>query len=106
MRNSLVAVALANLLLIGCSALKPFPKSPSVASRCDEAVSQGLAYGRGAALAVAEAGIAHQIDDIRGYLLSEGFHRVRPAGGSRTCQPWELGGGLTQCVVIKRFCGH
>ena len=106
MRIFLVAATCANLLLAGCSALKLAPKAPPLSSRCDEAVSQGLAYGRGAAQAIAEAGIGHQIEDIRGYLLSQGYHHVRPAGGSHTCRPWELGGGLTQCIVVKRFCGH
>ncbi len=106
MLSPVLVAAVATVLVAGCSSLKQSMTSRPLAARCDEAVSQGLAYGKGGALAIAEAGIRPQIDDVRGYLLSQGLHHMRPAGGSHTCQPWSLGGGLTQCVVVKRFCGR
>ena len=106
MRNPILAAIFVSFTLSACSSLKQAMTSRNLSGRCDEAVSQGLAYGKGGAQAIAEAGIRHQIDDVRGYLLTQGFHKIRPAGGQTVCQPWSLGGGLTQCVVVKRFCGH
>jgi hypothetical protein len=74
--------------------------------RCDDAVSQGTAFGRGAARAIAVNSLRNQVADVRGYLLSQGLRRVRPANRSVTCRPSGLGYGLIQCTAVTRYCGN
>jgi hypothetical protein len=73
--------------------------------RCDEAVSQGVGFGQGQARAVAVSGLRNQLDDVRGYLVSQGIRRVRPTGKSVSCHNHPFGGGLVQCTAVTRFCG-
>lgn len=104
--NRLTVPAVAALLLAGCATLAPETSQNATTLRCDEAVGQGLSAGAGYARAIAESGVRYQVGDVRGYLLSAGLHRVRPAGKTVTCKPYLLGGGLTQCTVVARFCGR
>jgi hypothetical protein len=74
--------------------------------RCDEAVAQGVGFGKGQARAVAVSSIRNQVDDVRGYLVSQGVRHVRPTDKSVTCHNHPFGGGLVQCTAVTRFCGR
>lgn len=101
-----VAVSLAvGVFAAGCVTYSPYQNQTS-AMRCDEAVTQGTAFGHGAARAIAVNSLKNQIGDVRGYLVSQGVRRVRPAERSVTCRPHALGGGLIQCTAVTRFCGR
>lgn len=88
----------------GCASYEPAPRQQA-ALGCDEAVSQGSAFGRGQARAIAVNGLRYQIDDVRGYLLNQGFRHVRPAECSVTCRDHPFGYGLVQCTAVARLCG-
>lgn len=98
-----VAVAVA---LAGCATFAPEHAQSVAGSRCDEAVGQGVAFGRWHARAIADSHARVQTDDVRGFLLAAGLRHVRPAGRSASCAPYGLGAGLTQCTVIARYCGR
>ena len=102
-RSVLAASAIA--AAAGCATNAP-TASHNPTFRCDEAVSQGTAFGRGQARAIAVNSLRYQVDDVRGYLLGQGLHRVRPAERSVTCSPSALGAGLVQCTAVTRFCGR
>jgi hypothetical protein len=74
--------------------------------RCIEAAGAGTGESSRDARAMAEADISRQVSDVRGYLLSQGMRRIRPRGTSISCKPFPFGGGLTQCTLVRRFCGR
>ncbi len=101
---AVVAIAAA---LSGCATVSENSHQPrNVSNQCDDAVAQGTAFGRGHAQAIAVNSLRNQIGDIRGYLLSQGLHRVRPAGHSMSCRPSALGYGLIECTAATRYCGR
>jgi hypothetical protein len=102
---SVLLIAGVALLASGCATNAPGP-ARNASLRCDEAISQGTAFGPGEARAIAVNSLKHQVDDVRGYLLAQGLHRVRPAERSVTCGPSALGAGLVQCTAVTRFCGR
>ncbi|MEQ1651570.1 MAG: hypothetical protein ABL897_03690 [Hyphomicrobium sp.] len=95
---------LALTLVSACASYDAAPPRQS-AIGCDEAVTQSTAFGRGQATAIAVNSLRHQVSDVRGYLLSQGFRHVRPAGRSVTCRLHPFGAGLVQCTAVARFCG-
>ena len=98
--------AVAALAATGCATFDKPSTQAAEAQRCYEAVGQGTAFGKGHARAIAENDISQQASDARGYLVSSGIRRVRPAGQSLTCKPFALVGGMTQCTVVARYCGR
>ncbi len=101
-----VSVSVALSVIAGGCVTAPAPATQKYVMRCDEAVTQGTAFGRGEARAIAINSLRNQIGDVRGYLVSQGLRRVRPTERSVSCRPHALGGGLVQCTAITRFCGH
>jgi hypothetical protein len=101
-------VCLVSPLLLAACVTAPEIRQPVSTSklRCDEAVASAVGFGRGEARAIAENSARQQAGDVRGYLLSSGVSRVRRAGSQVSCRPFALGGGLTQCVAVHRFCGR
>jgi hypothetical protein len=100
------AVALA-AIVSGCATESEAPRSTKSSSLvCEDAISQGVGFGEGEARAVAAAGVHDQTSDIRGYLVSQGIHRVRATERSVTCRPHAFGGGLVKCTAITRYCGR
>lgn len=107
MLRQALAIALGVIVLSGCVTAPQAPRPTTSSSlRCDEAVGQAVSFGRGQARVIAERSARQQVSDVRGYLLGTGISRVRPAGSEVTCRPYALGGGLTQCVAVLRFCGR
>ena len=99
--------ALMAVLLSGCATYSNNSSNNRASQiRCDEAVSQGVGFGHGQARAVAVSGLRNQLDDVRGYLVSQGVRRVRPTGKSVSCHSHPFGGGLVQCTAVTRFCGR
>jgi hypothetical protein len=104
--RALAAVALA-AALAGCATVSNDQTQVRKSSnRCDDAVAQGTAFGRGQAQAIAVNSLRNQVGDVRGYLLSQGLHRIRPAERSLTCRRSALGYGLIECTAVTRFCGR
>ena len=104
--SSLVSISLAGSILAACASLAPVASDRRADQRCDEAVSQAVSFGPGQARAIAESSVRQQEPDVRGYLVGAGVRRVRSAGKSVNCKPYALGYGLTQCVVVARYCGR
>jgi hypothetical protein len=102
LRPTVAAVVV--VLVAGCASYEPAPQQQS-ALGCDEAVSQGSAFGRGPARAIAINSLRYQIDDVRGYLLNQGFRHVRPAKRTVTCLDHAFGYGFVQCTAVARLCG-
>ena len=103
---SIYLITAVAITLGGCATFAPEPAQSVAASRCDEAVGQGVAFGRGRARAIAESHARVQVDDVRGFLLAAGLRHIRSAGRNVSCAPYGLGTGLTQCTVVARFCGR
>lgn len=101
-----VSVFVALGVLAGGCVTAPTSAPQKYVMRCDEAVTQGTAFGRGEARAIAVNSLKNQVGDVRGYLVSQGLRRVRPVERSVTCRPHALGNGLVQCTAVTRFCGH
>lgn len=98
------AVAIA-ALVAACMPTRPeAPLSP-----CDVATGTATSYGRGIALARAEASLRGKVPDARGELVSTGVRRVRVIATRRSCEPYTLFGrstGLVTCRVQARLCGR
>jgi hypothetical protein len=98
---------LAAVVLSGCATQGDNVSTRRAAKiRCDEAVAQGVGFGQGQARAVAVSSIRNQVDDVRGYLVSQGAVHIRAIDKSVTCRPHTFGGGLVQCTAVTRFCGR
>ncbi|MEQ1716671.1 MAG: hypothetical protein ABL907_11910 [Hyphomicrobium sp.] len=109
-RHVLFRAACVQLVVLAVSACVPLERA-SIAdrrpmARCAEAVADGLAAGRGHATALAMAGVRHQYDDARGYLLANGYRRVRVVQQEARCGPHPLGIGLVKCTAYARLCGR
>ena len=78
----------------------------SVRTGCEEAVAQGVSAGRASARLVAQTNLTHQAQDLRGYMIKDGYRAVRARRPQIDCKPYSLGFGLTRCVAKAQLCGH
>ena len=74
--------------------------------QCEVAAGHGTAASSSYARAIAEAGVRQETADVKGALLVSGLRHIRAQPVHVTCRPYVLGGGLTQCMASRRFCGR
>ena len=99
------ALCFVALSLAGCS---PSPPKSAVRFRtgCIEAVGQGVATGKADAGFIARANLSFQAQDLKGFMLNDGYRSVARRAPERVvCRPYSLGLGLTQCVAKGDVCG-
>lgn len=92
------------LLLAGCGG--GVPKGPPVRAGCEEATGQGVAQGRASARLIAQASLNQSVHELRGFMIKDGYHGVRPGAARVDCFGYALGLGLTQCVARVPLCAH
>lgn len=73
---------------------------------CEEAVGQGVSAGKANARLVAQTTASYQAEDLKGFMLRDGFRAVVLRGRRIDCQGFELGGGLTRCTAKVQVCGR
>ena len=101
-----VAVSLLSLAcLSGCGGQGP--DRPGVfRSGCEEAIGHGIAPGRASAKLVAQANLSYQAQDLRGFMIKDGYRAVVVRAARIECHPYALGFGLTQCVAKSQLCSR
>lgn len=102
-----VRIALMTVLALGLAACSGgAPRSLPVKPGCEEATGQGVAPGRSSARLIAESSLRHQAHDLRGFMIKDGYHAIRPGAPRVVCHAYPLGLGLTQCVAKAQLCGR
>lgn len=93
------------LAVTGCGGFAPKSGLPARAG-CEEAIGQGVSPGKANARLVAQANLTHQAQDLKGFMLKDGYRFVRSRAPRFHCHPYPLGLGLTQCVARAQLCGR
>ena len=73
---------------------------------CDEAVARAAMNGRADAGFAAKTALKYQIQDVKGYMLQEGYHSIAVTSQRVDCRPYPLAVGLTLCVATARLCSR
>ena len=109
MRTVAVTALLAGAALLTACGLPKSGAGKAVRVGCEEASAQVAAFGQASARNFAQAALKYQIDDLKGYMLHDGYRSVRVRSRRVECHPYPLGGGitgLTQCIATARLCGR
>jgi hypothetical protein len=93
------------LVLTGCGGFAPKSGFPARAG-CEEAIGQGVSPGKANARLVAQANLTYQAQDLKGFMLKDGYRSVYNRPSRIDCHAYPLGLGLTQCVARAQLCGH
>jgi hypothetical protein len=93
------------LVLTGCSGFAPKSGFPA-RTGCEEAIGQGVSPGKANARLVAQANLTYQAQDLKGFMLKDGYRAVHNRPSRTDCHPYPLGLGLTQCVARAQLCGR
>lgn len=100
----IVLVLLPIMLMAGCSG-KLQTNAGLARAGCEEAVAQGVSAGQASARLVAQTNLTHQAQDLRGFMIKDGYRAVRARRPQVDCRPYSLGFGLTRCVAKAQLCG-
>jgi hypothetical protein len=98
-------VVLGCFVVTGCGGGAP-EKLQGGKMGCEEAVGQGVSPGRASARLIAQSTVAYQADDLKGFMLRDGYRAVLVKGRRVDCRGSELGGGLSLCVARLQVCGR
>ncbi len=101
----LIACVSGCLLVTGCGVGAPEQLQRGKVG-CEEAVGQGVSIGKANARLIAEAAAIYQTEDLKGFMLRDGYRALTVGRRRIDCQSFELGGGLTQCVAKAQICGR
>lgn len=93
------------LAFAGCSGGTPRSSLP-VRAGCEVAIGQGVSPGKASARMVAQTDLKYQAQDLKGFMLKDGYRAVRNGPSLVECHPYPLGLGLTQCIARAQLCGH
>lgn len=102
----IVLLALPVIAVAACSGGAPQVGPAAVRGGCEEAAGQGVALGKASAQFVARTDLTYQAENLKGYMLKDGYHAVRLGSSRVDCQAYPLGFGLTHCVAKAQLCGH
>ena len=103
----LVAAALSGAALAsGCSAPAGRATKPAVRVGCEDAVAQATASGRADASLYAKTSLKYQIQELKGYMLKDGYRAVALKSQRVDCRPYPLTLGLTRCVATATLCSR
>jgi hypothetical protein len=105
MNQRCASIVFATALLAGCSASNG-PKGVAARTGCEEATAQATATGRADAGLYAKAMLKYQIDDLKGYMIKDGYRSVAVKSQHVECRPYQLGLGMTQCIATARLCSR
>ena len=100
-----VLIAFGCLVVSGCGGGVP-QGLQRVKVGCEEAVGQGVSAGKANARLVAQTTASYQAEDLKGFMLKDGYRAVALRGRRVACQGFELGGGLTRCTAKVEVCGR
>jgi hypothetical protein len=101
-----LVVTAAVLGLSACSSSTTVVTGRRLQPACDEAVSHATTTSMKAAQGYARAGLGFRIDEVRGYLRTEGYRSTSVEKPRFSCKPYLLGVGLTRCTATARVCGR
>ncbi len=93
------------LVLAGCGG-ETFSASTLTGGRCEEASARAVAPGTADGKLFALASLKYEVQDLKGFLLKNGFHSVRPRPPKVACSPYQIGfpTGLKACVASALLC--
>jgi hypothetical protein len=103
-RNLVAALSFA-VSMAGCST-PPGPIATSAKRGCEEAVAQAAATGKSDARLYAVSSLRYQIQDLKGYMVKDGYRGVTVQSQRVDCRPYPLTSALTNCVATARLCSH
>jgi hypothetical protein len=108
MRFALTALGMiAVLLLAACSGGGRATKFISSARvGCEDAVGQGVSAGRANARLVAQAQLKFQAQDLKGFMIKDGYGVIVARPTRIECRAYPLGLGLTQCFARSQLCSR
>ena len=109
MRTVAVSALLLGAALVSACGLPKGSTGKAVRIGCEEATAQVAASGQTSARNFAQAALKYQIQDLKGYMLQDGYRSVGVRSRRVDCHPYPLGGGitgLTQCIATARLCGR
>ena len=100
-----VPFAVLALALAGCSGDVSTSNTP-VRSRCEEAVARAVAPGTSDARLSALATLKYEIQDLKGFLLNNGYRGLRARSPKVVCGPYQLApdSGLKACIASAQLC--
>lgn len=73
---------------------------------CEEAVGQGVSVGEARARLVAQSNLSNQVQELKAYMMREGYRSVRMRPARVACRAYALGLSLTQCVAKAQLCSR
>ena len=100
-----IALVMSVTVLTGCSGSVPKGTAQHRAG-CEEAVGQGVAASSSSARLVARANLSAQAQDLRGYMIKDGYRAITQRVARVGCHGYALGFGLTRCVAKAQLCGR
>ena len=109
MRTVAVSALVIGSALVSACGLPKGGTGKAVRIGCEEATAQVAAFGQTSARNFARAALKYQIDDLKGYMLQDGYRSVGVRSRRVDCHPYPLGGGitgLTQCIATARLCSR
>ena len=99
-----LVVVVPALILAACSGSGPqTPKS--YRTGCEDAVARAAGPGRASATAYAKSVVKFEVQELKGFMLKDGYRSVRPQPPKIDCRPYAFG-GLTLCTATVRLCSH
>ena len=99
----LLALLVPVVVTAGCSGGPQV--APKFRSGCEDAVARAAGQGKASATAYAKSALKYEVQDLKGFMLKDGYRSVRPQSQRVDCKPYPLG-GLTLCVATARLCSH
>lgn len=108
MVTRIVAAAVAGtaLLATGCAVVSPRSGGSPAGAMCEFALADAVMGDTRLTRAAAEASLATNIADARGFLTSQGYHRFHVVGRDVRCEPYQLFPGLHRCIATAQVCGR
>lgn len=102
---------IATLILAACSSSGPgtISRPSRLQPVCDEATGQAATTGRASAQGYARAALRFRIEEVKGFLHTEGYRSVKSERARLSCRPYAIGPittALTHCTAKARVCGN
>ncbi len=105
-RHAAVPIVIASVLA-ACTGDGPRPVA-AARPGCEQATARAVASGSADARQSALASLKYDIQDVRGFMLKNGYRVVRADAPKVVCGPYPLavGLGLKTCVATADLCGR
>jgi hypothetical protein len=106
MRFPICAILVAPVLILaGCGGDLPGGRGLS-GPNCEEASARAVAPGTADAKLFALISLKYEVQDLKGFLLKNGYRSVHARPAKVACSPYQIGiaTGLKACVATAQLC--